>query len=323
MGIEKFIKGQIIYRQGEPSDSLYFITSGEVGLFANKLGEKSKLTQFGPGRILGDLGFFTGAPRTSDAIATGDVTCTRVDYESMRTQFKSLPPWIQSMTTTLANQVRDYSLEIKPLREHDDGAAMSRLIVARSWAALTLIPHQFGEREEGEISIDWSTLRMISNLCFREISNRVLQIATSLEPHGYCSVATDSNGPTVVVLKRPKIFSEFLTYYTRAVVNNCAELTSVGPTETAVIELLANPQLRTTPIHRGQVELSLAYFTEFAKRMGHPEITATSVDLLATYGLEMTKSSIKTGVGLRFHQEEVVQRATFWRILKILRTIGA
>ncbi len=317
-------KDQILYRQGETADSLYIIKSGRISLFVNGPHGRIRLMRLGAGQIVGDLSFFTGSPRSSDAVAMIDTECTQVSYESVRSQFEAVPAWIKSIAKTLATQVQSYSAEIKPLRDHEDAGAagMPRLIIARAWAALTLVPHQFGTRDGEEISIDWPTLRSFSNLCFREISERVVQLANALTPLGFCAVRADATGPTEIVLKEPKLFADFLAFYRHAIIEDKAALDSVRDEEYETMNILASPQLQTTPIHRGQVEIDLAQFMETANTLGHAHVTATSVDLLSTYGVEVTKIQTETGVKIRFHQEEVVNRAKFWRILKTLQEMN-
>lgn len=317
----KFGKGHIIYRQGETADALYIIKTGKIGLFLNSPRGSTEIVRLGPGQIVGDLSFFTGAQRTSDAITLAETECLRVSYDAVRSQFEAIPPWIQAMTRTLAVQVQSFSTEIKPLRDHEDsaGGAMSRLVVARAWAALTLVPHQFGQRKGEQITIDWPTLRSYANLCFREISERVMQLAEAMQTLGLCTVGNDDAGQLAVTLLKPKVFSEFLPYYTRAIVKNSPELSMVRPVEFATLTMLANPRLEVTPIHRGQVEIDLGYFKTAAERLGYKEVTATSVDLLSAYGVDIVKIGTETGVKLRFHQEDVAFRAQFWRILRVLQ----
>ncbi len=314
----KVEKGQYIYRQGEISDSLYFINSGEIGLFSTKLQNSTLLTSLGPGQIVGDLGYFTGGVRTSDAIAMVPTDCTRVTYEMVRLQFEAIPPWIRAMTRTMATQVQSYSKEIKPLRDHEDGAVLSRLVLARAWAALTLVPQQYGERRGDHLYIDWPALRTLSNLCFREISQRVLQLADALQAQDLCRVTVESGGPSQITILAPDTMAKFLSFYTRAITNNSPELTRLKPVEIATLTTLSNPELKAVPIHRGQVEIDLADFIALANRTGHPEVSATSVDLLQVYGLELNKASTDAGVKIRFHQQEVTSRAKFWSILQTL-----
>ncbi len=313
---------QVLYRQGDVADSLYVIKSGKIGLYVKGPSGPVEVARLRRGQIVGDLSFFTGSPRTSDAIALADTEFTAVSYESVRAQFETIPAWIKSVTMTLASQVQSYSTEIKPLRDHKDvttNDSVPRLVIARAWAALTLVPSQFGVRDGETVSIDWPTLRSYSNLCFREISERVIQLASALAPLGFCSVHADANGPTAVVLNQPKLFTDFLAFYRKAIIENKSELDSVRAEEYATMHVLADPRLGAKPIHRGQVEVDLSRFKEYAESLGHPEVTATSVDLLNTYGIEVTKSTTDTGVKIRFHQHEVVNHAKFWQILRAIQ----
>jgi hypothetical protein len=70
------------------------------------------------------------------------------------------------------------------------------------------------------------------------------------------------------------------------------------------------------------VEIDLMAFKRFASSQGHPEISATTVDLLKGYGVDISKISTEEGVKLRFHQEEVITRRQFWEILRIIQEMN-
>jgi CRP-like cAMP-binding protein len=318
----KFSKGQFLYRRGDLADSLYIIRAGKIGLFSNGEDESTAMTTLGPSQIIGDLAFFTEALRTSDAKALTDVECTKVPYSAVRQQFESVPPWVQIMTRTLANQVRFYSNELKTLKNDDDGSIISRLTLARAWSALTFVTFQFGSEYKDTRSIDWATLRTYANFAFREVSNHVLQVARILQSLGHCEILDDKSGPTDLVFKHPALLTAFLKYYTRAIVKDSPELTKIDPVVHATLNLLAHPKLQVTPIHRGLVEIDLVEFNKMAVSLGQSSIAATSVDLLVAYGIEIEKIAADGCVKLRFHQEEVKNLAQFWSLLRIVQNLN-
>jgi CRP/FNR family cyclic AMP-dependent transcriptional regulator len=94
----KLSKGQVLYRQGDTANSLYIIQSGKIGLFKSSPKGPVEIATLEFGQIIGDLSFFTGAPRSSDAIAMTDCECRAVSYDVVRSQFDAIPAWIQSIT---------------------------------------------------------------------------------------------------------------------------------------------------------------------------------------------------------------------------------
>lgn len=301
---------------------MYIVVSGKIGLFADDDDTASEMARIGPGQIIGDLAFFTGNPRTAFARAITDVEFHKIPYETVRRQFDAVPPWVQLMTKTLANQVQSYSNEIRMLKDAEEGVTLSKLAVARGWAALTFVPMHYGTKYNDSLTIDWPTLRTHANLSFREISTSVMQLARILQSLGYCIIRTDNHGPTDLEFTEPEILTGFLKYYVRAVTKNNPELSRMQPIEYNTLQLLANREIKVLPIHRGQVEIDLVKFKEFADASGHPEVTAVSVDLLVARGIDVSKIATETSVKLRYHQEEVTNLAKYWQIVSAIQKLN-
>lgn len=68
-----FGDGQVIFRQGEPSDRFYIIRSGQVILTREAHGASSELGKAGPGEVVGEMGVLQNLPRSATATAKGKV----------------------------------------------------------------------------------------------------------------------------------------------------------------------------------------------------------------------------------------------------------
>lgn len=66
-----FTDGQVIFRQGEPSDKFYIIRSGQVVITREANGAKSELAKAGPGEVVGEMGVLQGLARSATATAKG------------------------------------------------------------------------------------------------------------------------------------------------------------------------------------------------------------------------------------------------------------
>ncbi len=60
-------KGEKLCRQGEPGDSLYVVTEGRLSVSVKKglLSFSKKVTELGPGSIVGEMSLITREPRTA------------------------------------------------------------------------------------------------------------------------------------------------------------------------------------------------------------------------------------------------------------------
>ena len=80
--------GATLASRGEPSDVMYVIRSGWVSAYGvGDDGDRHRLRRFGPGGLVGELGFVSGSPRSADVAADTDVellALSRADYDELR-----------------------------------------------------------------------------------------------------------------------------------------------------------------------------------------------------------------------------------------------
>jgi SulP family sulfate permease len=115
--------GERIVRQGAPSDELIFIISGRVHVLLPLGGqnheEAKRLRSYGPGSAVGEMGFFSGEPRSVDIVAEVDteILClTRERHAEMENHHPGLARALhRHVINTLAERVRSANEEIRLL----------------------------------------------------------------------------------------------------------------------------------------------------------------------------------------------------------------
>lgn len=71
--------GDALYREGEESDSVYFVEDGEVEVRRGEGAEEVTLAVLGKGQILGEMGVIRNCPRSASIVAVTDVALARID----------------------------------------------------------------------------------------------------------------------------------------------------------------------------------------------------------------------------------------------------
>ncbi len=81
----KYGDGDTIFRQGDASDNLYIVVSGEVEVIRHSADRNEvPLGEFGAGAILGEIGLLMDTRRTADVRARSDVELLALDWASFR-----------------------------------------------------------------------------------------------------------------------------------------------------------------------------------------------------------------------------------------------
>ena len=83
-------RGDVLMRQGEPSDALYFVLSGRFTVHVD--GTAEPVAEIGQGQSVGEIGFFAGLPRNATVMALRDSTVLMVTRERFATSETRAPP---------------------------------------------------------------------------------------------------------------------------------------------------------------------------------------------------------------------------------------
>ncbi len=112
---------EVVTRQGAVAHWLYILTKGSVEIRANV--ERSGSTQskviatvMAP-NVFGEMGLMTGAARSADVVAVGDVECYRLDKNTFETVISARP----EMVHALSQQLAERRVELEASRAGLDG----------------------------------------------------------------------------------------------------------------------------------------------------------------------------------------------------------
>ncbi len=88
-----FKNDDVIFREGDIGDCLYYIENGRVSIYKSKGQEYIMLNEMYKGEIFGTLSLLNGARRTAKAIGT--VTLKKIDSNQLLG--KDIPIWYQAI----------------------------------------------------------------------------------------------------------------------------------------------------------------------------------------------------------------------------------
>ena len=101
----------VIFNQGDSSDAMYLVMSGELRARVINGGRETILATFGPGEFFGDMALFDHGPRSADVVANVDSQLLRISSTSFNRLTKEAPalatPFLQATAKTLAARIRN------------------------------------------------------------------------------------------------------------------------------------------------------------------------------------------------------------------------
>jgi CRP/FNR family cyclic AMP-dependent transcriptional regulator len=100
-------KGDLLFQQGDPSDTLFVVLDGQVAVATRSNdGRESLVAVFEPGGLFGDMGMFDGEPRSADARALDDSRVLGIPYTDVRAALEARPELLWVVARVLAQRLR-------------------------------------------------------------------------------------------------------------------------------------------------------------------------------------------------------------------------
>lgn len=110
---EAFFRGDLVFRIGEPSDTLYIIERGSVGI---SLCQDPKIQEFiatlGPMECFGEMGIFDNHPRSATTHVLEDSVFLSIGKGKLRSLIVSYPELALGMLRSLSQRLRETNQRI-------------------------------------------------------------------------------------------------------------------------------------------------------------------------------------------------------------------
>src|SRR5206468_9633395 len=100
-------RGDELFSEGEPGETLYVITDGKVKLGRTSSdGRENLLAVLGPGEMFGELSLFDPGPRTATATAVTDTRIYSLGHGDLTTWVQGRPEVALSMLKQISSRLR-------------------------------------------------------------------------------------------------------------------------------------------------------------------------------------------------------------------------
>ncbi|WP_438019299.1 Npt1/Npt2 family nucleotide transporter [Sorangium sp. So ce315] len=101
--VVSLLRGDVIFRQGEPGGALYSIISGEVRLTL----DGREIARLGPHDVFGEMSLFDNEPRTSTAVVAEDAELLRVSAEDFHEAVRETAEIADAVIRVLNRRLRE------------------------------------------------------------------------------------------------------------------------------------------------------------------------------------------------------------------------
>ena len=108
-------RGEVLMRQGEPADAIYFVVSGRFEV--RIAGRDRAVAEIGPGSPIGEIAFLAGGERTATVVAVRDSLVLRLGRAEFESLCQRVPRIWRTLTAALATRLADQTAGRREIRE--------------------------------------------------------------------------------------------------------------------------------------------------------------------------------------------------------------
>ena len=83
--------GEVLVRQGDPSDCLYILYSGRASIYLQQAGTRMRIKTYLAGTVIGEIGLYLGEPRTATVVVDNEISGGKLDQQSFRRMWENDP----------------------------------------------------------------------------------------------------------------------------------------------------------------------------------------------------------------------------------------
>ena len=142
-----FRRGEVVFTEGEPGDTLYIITAGKVKIGRKSVdGRDSLITLMGPSDMFGELAIFDPGPRTSTVTALTELKTVVMGRSVLRSWIADRPENAGQLLRVVARRLRRTNDNLSDLIFTD--------VPGRVAKQLLYLAQRFGSRDGSALRVD-------------------------------------------------------------------------------------------------------------------------------------------------------------------------
>ncbi|ACS80099.1 cyclic nucleotide-binding domain-containing protein [Maridesulfovibrio salexigens] len=123
-----FLKGDVIFREGEKGNAAYMIQSGTVNIVKNIKGKRQILATLGPGELFGEMAIISKCERVAGAEAASECVLLELTARLILLLLKKSHPTVFHLTRVLASRLARADRAVSESRSDNSWLTFCRLL---------------------------------------------------------------------------------------------------------------------------------------------------------------------------------------------------
>jgi CRP-like cAMP-binding protein len=108
-----FMKGEIIFQEGDPSGSIFLVKTGKLRVYKIKDGVEKNIATIGQNELVGEMAFVDKKPRSANVMAEEDCALIELPIADVNSYLSTQPIWLRTIFNTLLARLRQTSANLE------------------------------------------------------------------------------------------------------------------------------------------------------------------------------------------------------------------
>ena len=324
--VRKLTKGEILFREGDPSDAAYIIKTGRVAIIKAKGANEITLAELVPGQMLGEMAFFDNKPRSAGAVATTSSEVIVLPFATLHAQFKTFPEWLKAMIKTINSRLRSANRKIKTLESVNNQAEemFDDHLITRLCAIISLIGFKAGKKEEETeaLVIPSGLLRNYTIQIFQQPTHKMQKLMEALQALGLMKIEDLGEGRQKITILNHNKLTGFVDFYNKYLFSEESKRVTIEKKELSSLRALKFYGEKAIPDEQGNVTVNLTNIQNNSMRDLNSLFQINDADSLSEKGVVRGKQSDAGGlITMTFNLKEIQELLFYWEIVYTLKKI--
>ena len=314
---KKLEKGQLLFREGDPSDAMYVVKKGRIAITKTKGDSEVELASIGPGQMFGEMAFFDKKPRSANARASADSEVIPLPFANLEAHFKAMPEWLKSMIKTINEHLREANKKIKILEKAQgaDAKTFPPHTITKLCAIISLVAERYGEKDEKGLVVPATLLRNYTIQVFQEPTTKMEKMQNILQSLGIMTVEDLGEGRKKITVLKHDFLMSFVEFYNDWLFKEESKRLQVEEKDLSILKALLFYGRKETPDDKGMVKVNLNNIqNESMKDLGYV-VSVNDYAGVIERKLVGEKSSEKDGVAISYDFKMLDRIYPFWDLI--------
>lgn len=316
-------KGDILFREGDASDSAYVVKSGRIVITKAKGNSEIELASLGPGEMFGEMAFFDNKPRSASAKAAAETTLVALPFAALNAQFQTFPQWLKAMVRTVNENLREANKRIKNLEQAQKGddKVFTPYTITKLCAILSLVANKYGDKQPEGVVVPTGVLRNFTIQVFQEPTNKMTKLMEVLQALEMLKVEDLGEGRQKLTIFKLDMLSQFVEFYNKWLFTEQSKRVLVEQNELKILRAAVFYKKNSTPDAKGFSKISLTKIqNESMKDLGYL-VGVNNWSSIIEKKIVSEKISDPDGVSVMADISEIEKILPFWEIIYALESV--